>query len=82
MFERLGLAERARPFSRCLHCNAPLRQVSKAEVAGRLPPQVLETQDDFRTCDVCGRVYWKGSHWERMSERMSRMLMYTVSTRA
>jgi uncharacterized protein with PIN domain len=51
-------------------------------VAGRLPPQVLETQDDFRTCDVCGRVYWKGSHWERMSERMSRMLMYTVSTRA
>jgi uncharacterized protein with PIN domain len=80
--ERLGLAGRARPFSRCLHCNAPLRRIGKQEVASRLPPQVLATQDEFQTCDVCGRVYWKGSHWERMSELMSRMLLYTVSTRA
>jgi len=72
MFERLGLAERARPFSRCLHCNALLRKVAKADVAARLPPQVLATQDDFRTCDVCGRVYWKGSHWERMSGMLDR----------
>jgi uncharacterized protein with PIN domain len=67
VFERLGLAERARPFTRCLHDNAPLRTVAKAEVLARLPPQVAATQDEFSTCDMCGRVYWKGSHWERMA---------------
>jgi uncharacterized protein with PIN domain/sulfur carrier protein ThiS len=67
VFERLGLAERARPFTRCLHDNAPLRNVGKAEVLERLPPQVAASQEEFSTCDVCGRVYWKGSHWERMS---------------
>jgi uncharacterized protein with PIN domain len=74
VFERLGLAERARPFSRCLHCNALLRKVGKQEVAHRVPPQIRETQDDFRTCDLCGRVYWQGSHWERMNGQMRGLL--------
>jgi len=67
MFERFGLAERARPFTLCLHCNAPLREVAKDAVLEHLPPTVRATQDEFRTCDVCHRVYWKGSHWQRMS---------------
>jgi uncharacterized protein with PIN domain len=72
VFERLGLAERARPFTRCLHDNAPLREVSKAEVLERLPPRVAESQEEFSTCGLCGRVYWKGTHWERMSEVLER----------
>ena len=72
VFGRLGLAGRARPFSRCLHCNAPLRRIDKAQAASRVPPRILETQDDFRTCAVCGRVYWKGSHWQRMSGMLGR----------
>jgi uncharacterized protein with PIN domain len=78
VFERLELAERARPFTRCLHCNAPLRQVAKLVVAGRLPPQVAATRTEFRTCDVCGRVYWKGSHWQRMNRQISGMLERAV----
>jgi uncharacterized protein with PIN domain len=63
---RYGLAERARPFTLCLHCNAPLRAVARDEVLERLPPMVRATQDDFRTCDRCGRVFWRGTHWQRM----------------
>lgn len=66
-FERFGLAERARPFTLCLHCNAPLRVADKAEVSDRLPPAVLTLQHAFSTCDVCRRVYWQGSHWKRMA---------------
>jgi uncharacterized protein with PIN domain len=72
LFEHLGLAERARPFTRCLHDNAPLRSVAKGEVLDRLPPQVAATQDEFNTCDLCGRVYWKGSHWQRMRAVLAR----------
>ncbi len=65
--DRLGLAASAAPFSRCLHCNAPLRDVDKAAVLEQLPASVRLLHDAFRTCDVCHRVYWKGSHWRRMS---------------
>ena len=67
VFRRYGLAERARPFTLCLHCNAPLRRVAKAEVLERLPPAVRASQADFTTCDGCGRVFWKGTHWQRMA---------------
>lgn len=63
---RLDLRRSARPFSRCLRCNAPLRDIAKAVVLDRLPPNVREAQVRFSTCDVCGRVYWEGSHWRDM----------------
>jgi uncharacterized protein with PIN domain len=64
--ERLDLARGARPFTLCLHCNAPLRAVDKASVLDRLPPKVREHYERFSTCDGCGRVYWEGSHWRNM----------------
>jgi uncharacterized protein len=65
--ERFGLAERMRPFTLCLSCNAPLRPIAKADVLARLPPRVAATQDEFSTCDRCHGVFWKGSHWQRMA---------------
>jgi uncharacterized protein with PIN domain len=67
VFDRYRLAERARPFTLCLHCNAALRSVLKAEVLERLPPAVRVSQEEFTVCDCCGRVFWKGSHWKRMA---------------
>jgi uncharacterized protein len=66
LFERLGLRAESTPFSLCLHCNAPLRAVGRSDVVDKLPPAVSATHDEFTTCDQCGRVYWKGSHWKRM----------------
>jgi len=67
VLERYALAERARPFTLCLHCNTPLHPVPKAAVLARLPPAVRASQEDFTTCDCCGRVFWKGTHWQRMA---------------
>jgi uncharacterized protein with PIN domain len=75
VFERYGLAERARPFTLCLHCNAPLTSVPKAEVLERLPPTVRELHDEFSTCGVCHRVFWKGSHWKRMAGMLDAAMM-------
>jgi uncharacterized protein with PIN domain len=72
--ERLDLARRARPFTRCLHCNAPLRPVDKASVLDRLPPKVRMHYDRFSTCDACGRVYWEGSHWRNMRRLLDGLL--------
>lgn len=66
IFDRLELAGSARPFTLCLHCNAPLHAIDKALVQDRLPPRVRELHQRFSTCDICCRVFWEGSHWRRM----------------
>jgi len=71
---RYGLAALAQPFSLCLHCNSPLRPAPKAEVEAELPPQVRALHQEFSRCDTCGRVYWKGSHWQRMDALLRRLL--------
>ncbi|MEI5998830.1 Mut7-C ubiquitin/RNAse domain-containing protein [Paraburkholderia bengalensis] len=70
IFDRLDLAHSARPFRLCLTCNAPLRRIPKDEAIGRAPAGVLERHSQFVTCDVCGRVFWEGSHWRRMRALM------------
>lgn len=68
---RLDLTARLQPLSLCLTCNAPLRSVAKAEVIDTLPPNVREQQQRFSTCTVCQRIFWEGSHWRRMHERLA-----------
>ena len=63
---RYRLAERARPFTRCLHCNLSLAPVDKAAIAHRLPERVAALHESFTHCAGCDRVYWPGSHYERM----------------
>jgi len=52
--------------SRCVACNGKLVRVDKSELAGRLPPYVLATHQEFRRCPDCGRIFWPGTHVERM----------------
>jgi uncharacterized protein with PIN domain len=77
VFERLDLARSAQPFRLCLVCNAPLRRIERDEARPRVPHGVLQRHSRFVTCDVCGRVFWEGSHWQRM-----RALMDSVSAGA
>jgi uncharacterized protein with PIN domain len=72
LFDRLDLGASVQPFSLCLHCNAPLRAVAKESVIDQLPPNVRELHHEFNTCDVCRRVFWKGSHWKRMIDVLAR----------
>ncbi len=60
-------------FSRCLLCNEPVVPVEKKKVVGKVPPRVWETQNDFQQCPVCGRVYWKGSHLQRVLEHIRKI---------
>jgi uncharacterized protein with PIN domain len=69
---RLDLFGSMRPLSRCLKCNAPLLAVEKALILDALPPRVREHQQDFSTCAVCRRVFWEGSHWRHMLDRLAK----------
>lgn len=63
---RFDLCDCARPFTRCLRCNAALESVRAEAVAGRIPAGVRTTQSEFLRCPGCNRVYWHGTHVARM----------------
>lgn len=67
-FDLYGLT---RPLSRCIKCNSALRSVPREEVAERLPPAIARRQSLFWLCTGCGRIYWKGSHYDRMRRRIA-----------
>jgi uncharacterized protein with PIN domain len=71
---RFDLAALVRPWTRCMACNALLRSVSKAAVIGRIPPRTAECREEFSECSGCTRVYWKGSHYDRMQRWVEEMV--------
>jgi uncharacterized protein with PIN domain len=71
---RLDLAHAMQPFSRCLRCNAPLHGIARDEVRDRLPPSVRSAQTHFSQCRVCRRIYWPGTHWRSMRDRLDASL--------
>ncbi len=62
--------KKLRPFTICLECNEQLRPVNKADIADRVPPYVLQTQDQFVECPKCQRIYWRGTHWQGMVKKL------------
>jgi hypothetical protein len=55
------------PWTRCTTCNGTLEPVPKTEVERLLEPGTRRTYDSFVRCVVCGRVYWRGAHGERLA---------------
>jgi uncharacterized protein len=62
-------------FSRCLACNAPLQPVAKSEVLGALADQPLTLRhfDAFHRCVACRRIFWRGSHFDKLAARIARV---------
>jgi uncharacterized protein with PIN domain len=62
-----------RQFSRCIHCNLVIDEVDKKDVYGRVPDYIWETHDEFHSCRQCGRIYWSGSHTERIADKINQI---------
>jgi uncharacterized protein with PIN domain len=63
-----------RLFARCTRCNAPIEELPRALAAPHVPPRVLERNERFWRCPGCGRIYWEGTHVDRMRETLARLL--------
>lgn len=75
---RFGLAAGARPFTLCLACNLPLAPASVEQVRAYAPQPVLERYRVFLRCCGCQRIYWPGSHFERMQHAISNLVGRTA----
>jgi uncharacterized protein with PIN domain len=74
VFRRLGIdPDPDLEGSRCAECNGELDRVTADDVAAVVPPYVIATAPRFRRCSDCGRVYWPGTHTERIRETLERV---------
>jgi uncharacterized protein len=57
-------------FSRCLLCNFPLDEMTREEVEGKVPEFIFYQENEFYGCPQCHRIYWPGSHLDRMEKSL------------
>ena len=70
----LNLGDQIKPFTLCLECNQPLVPKENEEIKELVPPYVFQTQTQYMQCPGCQRVYWRGTHWQRMSRELERIV--------
>lgn len=56
---------------RCAVCNKPLEILPKEAAENRVPPYVWRSHTSFRACPGCHRVYWNGTHWTAIRDRLN-----------
>ncbi len=59
--------------SRCIVCNGNLQPIEKYRVIGKIPEGVLEREEKFWMCDSCKKIYWEGTHFEKLQEFVDKL---------
>jgi hypothetical protein len=68
VLERLDLYTHVSPFRRCIACNGLIKKVKMEDISDRLDSKTKTYFKEFYQCTSCKKLYWKGSHYERMKK--------------
>lgn len=66
ILDRFDLKKEIKEFSSCIECNDTLKSIKKETIIKQIPPKVAAAQNEFYKCPSCKKIYWKGSHYQRM----------------
>ena len=69
VLEKVNFSE-SKVLSRCILCNSELVDIDKKDVSGKVPDRVFESNEKFFFCKTCIKIYWKGTHYENMFEKV------------
>jgi uncharacterized protein with PIN domain len=68
------LWEKVAPHTRCIDCNAALKNLSRKNAKNLVSSFVFEKADSFALCPGCGRVFWRGTHFKDMEAQIQEIL--------
>jgi len=68
VIRRFDLITIIKPFSRCMLCNGVVKKVAKASIVDELPEKTSQYFENFGQCELCGKIYWQGSHYHNMQD--------------
>jgi len=64
---------------RCMACNVVLVAIPVEAARSGVPAYVVETvgsssDHPFHQCPECGKIYWKGTHWQGIEDQLDEAL--------
>jgi uncharacterized protein len=60
-------------FHLCPEDNHILEKKTPEDVREQVPPYVFATQQQYRQCPFCRRIYWRGTHWQAMNRMLAQV---------
>lgn len=72
-----ALDVRGHLLDRCPECNLELSDETLSSVRHRVPEYVAQTQERFRSCRRCHRVFWPGTHHEHIGAELAALGLET-----
>ncbi len=74
VLERFRLSDSIQPWLRCMACNGIMENMAKAAVQHRLEPKTSLYYEVFHRCIDCDRLYWQGSHFEKIEAWLNNLM--------
>ncbi|HPS58452.1 MAG TPA: Mut7-C RNAse domain-containing protein [Spirochaetota bacterium] len=76
---RLRLRNMVNPLTRCVECNGLIRDADMNSleftlVKNDIPEGVISWCTEYFICNSCGRIYWHGSHYDKLKVKVNRIL--------
>jgi len=59
--------------TRCLICNSVINDIKKDDVKNKIPDRVFEGNDEFWYCKKCDKIYWRGTHYNMMIDKITQI---------
>ncbi len=56
---------------RCMACGGKLLEIPKHSVIDEVPPLAFKSCEQFWRCKRCGKLFWHGTHWRRITKRLN-----------
>ena len=75
VLRRFDLFNNQQPFTRCMECNGTIHPVNKQIIEDALPPDAKKYYNEFFQCEACRKIYWKGSHYQKMNKLIEKELI-------
>lgn len=76
ILKRFDLTAQVVPFKRCLECNGVIAEVEKKDIIDQLKPLTRRYYNRFYRCEACGKVYWRGPHYEKMLLKLENLSLH------
>lgn len=77
IINRFDLRNLVDSFTRCMDCNGEIIIQNKQQIEEQLQPNTIKYYDKFFKCIDCSKIYWQGSHYQKMKKKIDKWLIKT-----
>ncbi len=71
---RFDLHNLINPFSFCIVCNGRFEKRGKEKLQKKIAPEIYSRFEEFFVCTMCGKIYWKGTHYKAMTQFINTLM--------